>query len=217
MYSWIRNVKRFCESIEKTFKSDCEIEFEFLDPLIHNPISDLHDHESCVLPPSLEAFYRTECKTASFWYSVFGSKMPICAGGFIFYSHKGMIGGLNRTRTWDPLIDVDPFSEFATILKNAMSFCDLRNGDVLAFDMRAKTLEPPIFYITHKGPDLPQLLRPISPSFADFLFNWERLCYASPYEVIENGGLNNDGFLDYTSEFGVRVRESLGINIAIFD
>ena len=68
--------------------------------------------------------------------------------------------------------------------RHAIPFVAVNNGDYLALDANADTSRTPVLYLCHEADvycsESPSPATEISPSFEQFLADWEKLCYVGP-------------------------------------
>lgn len=63
------------------------------------------------------------------------------------------------------------------LFQESIPFLSVGNGDTLALNMARPDLGSPVVYLSHEGEGISCYL---SPSFEDFLEQWELLCYVGP-------------------------------------
>lgn len=106
----------------------------------------------------------------------------------------------------------DPENEYDKVWHNKLAFCDVENGDYLAFDMNTSGNDAPIVYLSHDDGEGHGYI--MANNFIELLDHWSRLGFVGsedwqwfPFTTSPDSGIIPDG------DAAIRFRKWLGVNI----
>nr|WP_247739029.1 SMI1/KNR4 family protein [Bacillus sp. 165] len=112
---------------------------------------------------------------------------------------------------WIDNVFPNPEDEYDVVWHNKLAFCEVGNGDYLAFDMKDNT-DAPIVYLSHDDGEGHGYK--IANNFIEFIENWSRLGFVGcedwqwlPFTTSSISGINPDG------EAAKRFRTCLGLEL----
>ncbi len=201
MDGWIQRAIQFFEKL-KSHKPWSISNVDFTPPVTEREISENSTSYKWPIPDPLVQFYYTEASQCHLEYSLCVPDVDSC---FWIVPYTEIKGGFEMCEQWGNSISEDS-KDAGDMWLNAVPFIHITCGDIIAFDMRVPTKNPPIVYLDHEGLSHP----PIAASFAEFLFQWERICYVGPDMPAFADYINKKtGFLDYTLPAAAVLRSQL--------
>ena len=186
--AWLMRAERFVRSLGH-LEDELSISIEPAPPIPPRELGQYAAQLDLKMPRSLVAFYTTASAGVRLHYSwkPWNERLPLLRQ---IFEHEYSIYGGARFTAPGSLADhcqgcIDISAAWAerssepTVVeawKHALPFCDIGNGDLLAFDGTSNQAEPPIIYLSHEEP----VVTRISSSFDRFLSDWEQVCYIGP-------------------------------------
>jgi hypothetical protein len=183
--AWLRRALRHFEEF-RALPGETRVEIEAAPPV---PRSEIAAHLEGIRIPTPECLIRfwTEASAAfgcTFWWDTppqFQRQMRIA---FPHWSMSHIWGGAQTIAPWhvathlDDLAEtVERFRDFPTdyrLSQHSIPFFSTDTGDLVALYVRDTIVNPPVALISHEGYNCSFIL---SPSFEQFLAQWERVGY----------------------------------------
>ncbi|WP_219375604.1 SMI1/KNR4 family protein [Bacillus mycoides] len=114
-------------------------------------------------------------------------------------------------KDWIDTVFPNPEDEYDIVWHNKLAFCEVGNGDYLAFDMQ-DNIDAPIIYLSHEDGEGHGYT--IANNFIEFIDNWSRIAFVGcedwqwlPFTTSLESGVNPD------DEPAKRFRNWLGLDI----
>ena len=182
---WVHRAQSFIANTGNHLEGEWETDSKVAPPMREQEIVNLEQALSYALPPGLRAFFKYGsrcCNCRYVWtpagafvepmHSLFPNQGGYIYGGARFCDALDIREMLEECRVLAEGFQEAP--EQAAFWLNALPFAWIRNGDMLALDMR-QPLDPPVSYLAHDDDS-----QVVAPSFDAFLQAWESLCYIGP-------------------------------------
>lgn len=114
-------------------------------------------------------------------------------------------------KEWIETVFSDPEDDFDTVWHNKLPFCEVGNGDYLAFDMNGDE-DAPIIYLSHE--DSEGHGYQLANNFIELLESWSRIAFVGPEdsEWLPFTSITDEG-IDANSKAAERFRSWLGLQI----
>lgn len=117
----------------------------------------------------------------------------------------------NEQKDWIDTVFPNPEDEYDGVCHNKLAFCEVGNGDYLAFDMK-DDIDAPIIYLSHDDGEGHGYK--IANNFIEFIDSWSRVAFVGcedwqwlPFTTSFESGINPD------DEPAKKFRTWLGLNI----
>ncbi|PFS61708.1 SMI1/KNR4 family protein [Bacillus cereus] len=114
-------------------------------------------------------------------------------------------------KDWIDTVFPNPEDEYDVVWHNKLAFCEVGNGDYLAFDMK-NDIDAPVIYLSHDNGEGHGYK--IANNFIEFIDNWSRVAFVGcedwqwlPFTTRFDSGINSD------DEPAKRFRNWLKLNI----
>ncbi len=135
------------------------------------------------LPTSLRHLVQTLGGSLDFsWFLPEGYELPEPFGELTFGTVELDINGLvemdESRRDWAEACFSDADDPYNVLWHRSLGFLPVGNGDIIAFDLREDTSDPPVIYLSHDCDEAHGAC--LGDSFADFMLNWSRLGFVGP-------------------------------------
>ncbi|HDR4423202.1 TPA: SMI1/KNR4 family protein [Bacillus cereus] len=114
-------------------------------------------------------------------------------------------------KDWIDTVFPNPEDEYDVVWHNKLAFCEVGNGDYLAFDMK-NDIDAPVIYLSHDNGEGHGYK--IANNFIEFIDNWSRVAFVGcedwqwlPFTTRFDSGINSD------DEPAKKFRNWLNLNI----
>ena len=208
MSEWVHRAIRFTQLLNR-FGDETVRSASAADPLTVEELTALQSSLSSEIPSSLADFLLIESGSCNCEYNRTIQHTPtdraIALLGFekaYSIAQTNIYGGASLCQSecfgeWNSEAVISMFDdidvECADLWRNSFIFKAIANGDSLGLYVAQETRDPPVVYLDHEG----EIHRPIAPSLAHFLREWETLCYVGPeIWMLEEFIDQNTGYLD---------------------
>lgn len=207
-YSWINRAALFSETLNNfaPFFGDLAFNTSIYPPITKSELLELTSKTELFIPKALSDFWLQACQFCDFSYQCGDAKdekkarilnnffgQNLIYGGARFLNALDLPEHLDGNQAWAEETWIAEYPEEKAFWMNSIPIVSMGNGDYLALDISNNLDDPPIIYLSHDDES-----SIIAPSFTDFLFHWEKLCYIGPEIWIirsfrdENGYINSD-------------------------
>ncbi|MED0949060.1 SMI1/KNR4 family protein [Bacillus mobilis] len=99
-------------------------------------------------------------------------------------------------KDWIDTVFPNPEDEYDVVWHNKLAFCEVGNGDYLAFDMK-NDIDAPVIYLSHDNGEGHGYK--IANNFIEFIDNWSRVAFVGcedwqwlPFTTRFDSGINSD-------------------------
>jgi SMI1 / KNR4 family (SUKH-1) len=174
-------------------------------PISNGDLEDLAESLPFGLPNSLRRLYTEAAAKFCCAYTWTPDAETLAQFQSVFPHESDLYGGVrfipctelleaHGIHTWLEGIDDQPTKAQQLARgkwQHTIPFISVGNGDYLALHFRENRKSMPVVYLSHDDPERP--VKKLSPSFDQFLQDWERLCYVGPDIWTLNVFLSNRG------------------------
>jgi hypothetical protein len=213
--SWIRDLQKFIADVG-SLNGELDRQLSVAEPLKLASLEGLNESLRVKIPRPIARFLKEAsggCKIHFVWEPE-GSQLQALqkAIGRDFFFSDGPLCDSEKLRQWqewtlegatEMWIAEEP--EEKAVWMAAFPFVFMSDGDFLALDLRQGSDDPPVVFLCHE--DKYCL---VSPSFDEFLFQWQGLCYFGPdYYYFRDFLDNSTGYLSSMSPKAEALRQLL--------
>ena len=203
--AWVERAKKFVG--ELSFPDESDISVEVAPPLSDKEADALNESLPLGLPKPLREFYTTGSAdiACSYYWSPHedshASQLDELLYSYSLYGGPSIIPAQQLAPHGDFIdwIDEDEHPEAFELADNSVPFIAVGNGDYVTLQVESES----VLYFCHETPEAP--IASISPSFEQFMTDWERLCYLHPMQI--GAFYGPDGMLDLKQENVEKWRE----------
>jgi hypothetical protein len=208
MSRWVERAVEFTRSLTR-FGADSVRSAEARDPFTPRQLQELQSTLTSTIPESLIEFLCTESASCNCEYYLTFKRAPtesavalLGAEAAALFAETHVYGGASLCQSeffaeWNSESVLGVFDdldrECAELWRHAFIFKAIHNADFLGLYTGGGFVDPPVVYLNHEA----EVHRPLAPSLAHFLGEWEKLHYIGP-EIWELAPFINaeTGYLD---------------------
>ena len=212
--AWVQRVKGFSEALPR-LPGKINIKLEIAPPISDETLAEVTTKWNGRLPGSLRKFWQEGASAIGCRYVWTPPADELSLLHEVFELNNYIYGGVRfepASSIYPGNSGADPDDEFMveTLGKEGLAllckcaiFLWVGDGDALGLDPDTNPDDPAVIYLVHDEPESMQ----ISPSFSEFLSEWEKLSYIGPDIGLLHYWLDSDrGALDATKHKTAQLR-----------